>query len=71
MTDIHVRHDKLPAGFHRRTKAGKCPVPEDSRVELMIRTAEGIGSSGVTKAAFHDWSIAPSKVGGIVGYRLV
>lgn len=68
--DIHARHEHLPEGFTRRT-TGKCPYPPEARVELMIKTKEGIGSSGITKAGLHDWSVPSSKIGGIVGHRLV
>jgi hypothetical protein len=67
--DIYARHEKLPAGFIRRRATMKSsPYPD---MELMIKTKEGLGSSGETQARLHDWKIPSDKMGGIVGYRLV
>lgn len=68
--DIYARHSKLPDHFtRRRTKS--CPFDANSLCELMVHTSQGLGSSGVTRALYHDWSIPPDKVGGIVGFRLL
>jgi hypothetical protein len=65
-------HADLPVGFsRRRNKNDSSPYPDTARVELMIRTDEGINSSGMTQPRLHDWSIPPQQVGGIVGYRLI
>lgn len=68
---LYARHEKLPEGFTRRRAGKKCPLPDDVRVELMIHTSEGLGSSGPTRPTLHDWSIPADKLGGIVGFRLL
>jgi hypothetical protein len=68
---LRIQHEHLPAGFSKRRKAGPSPYPDNALCELMVRTKEGLGSTGVTRPRFHDWDIAPDKVGGIVGTRLI
>lgn len=64
---------KFPKGFTKHPGDG-CPVNPDTFIEAIIRTAEGFGSSGVTRARLHDWTAEahePQKgLGEVVGYRL-
>lgn len=48
-----------------------CPVDPDDYVDLIIRTAEGLGHSGIMRAKLHDWEQdEPDGLGHVVGYRL-
>jgi hypothetical protein len=67
--DLHARHRHLPEGFVR-WRGGECPVAPEEHVELMIRTAQGFGSSGVVRASYHDWKPAKG-LGSIAGYRTI
>lgn len=80
--NVHLRHKRLPTsvhlpdgsvagGFKRYKKGQGCPVEPNDKVELMIRTAQGAGSSGVRRAIFCDWDQGePNGMGAIVGYRV-
>jgi hypothetical protein len=60
----------LPDGYKRHT--GKsCPVEIESFVDCIIRTAEGLGHSGVMRAKLHDWnpSSHPKGIGAVVAWR--
>lgn len=63
---------KLPPDFKSFT-GNKRPVDPDQRVELLIMTAEGVGSSGPQRARDHEWKRTPKKPkpGDVVGYRLM
>jgi hypothetical protein len=77
--NVHLRHKRLPAGFKRYKKGQGVPSDVDpgseyragSMVELMIRTAEGAGSSGIRQARFIDWDQGEGGMGEIVGFRIV
>jgi hypothetical protein len=66
---MHARHKSLPEGFKEHKPGEPCPLPPDARVELMIRTKAGLGSSGVTSAKMHDWKA--KGLGAVHGYRTV
>lgn len=62
---------KLPDGFTAHD--GKaCPVDPEQFVETIIRTDEGLGTGGVSRARLHDWSAKAHKdgIGAVVGYRV-
>lgn len=72
----HQRFDIIPAGFVRYRGKG-CPfnlLPDRSRtaqrVELVVRTAEGLGFSGPRRIGASEWDAAPEEIGAIVAYRL-
>ena len=64
---------KLPNGFKHHHGDG-CPVNPEQYVEAIIRTSEGFGSAGVTKAQYHDWTFEAHEpeggLGEVVGYRM-
>lgn len=60
----------LPKGYKRYDGKG-CPVDGDVRVDVIVRTNEGLGHSGVCRAKLHDWERPDGEVGNVVGYRLV
>lgn len=61
---------KLPKGFELHDGKG-CPVGEYESIEAIVRTAEGLGSTGVVAARYHDWDWANGspEIGDVVGYR--
>lgn len=71
--DLHVRHTKLPKGFTRRKKGQKWPFEPDDYIELMSKTAEGLGSSGLVKARLlaAAWDIPEGELGYVVGSRFL
>jgi hypothetical protein len=64
------RFEKIPAGFVRY-RGKNCPYPDDARVEFVIRTAEGYGIAGPSRADHHDWKLPSSELGSIAASRLV
>lgn len=61
----------LPKGY-KAHRGKKCPVEPSEHVDLIIRTTDGLGHSGVCRASFHDWDTShhPGGIGAIVGWRL-
>lgn len=61
----------LPKGF-KKHDGGNCPVDPNTIVEPLIRTAEGIGSGGITFARMHEWNrdAHEGHLGEVVAYRL-
>lgn len=61
----------MPKGFTRH-RGGKCPVEPGERVILVIRTAEGLGFSGPSRASDHEWKHDQHEdgLGAIIGWRL-
>jgi hypothetical protein len=67
----HLRFAKVPAGFIRFRGNGD-PIKNDKAlVELVIRTAEGLGFAGPRKVHPEEWTIPASEHGSIAAYRLV
>ena len=62
---------RLPKGF-KRHRGGDCPVDPEQYVEMLILTSQGLGSSGVMEARFHQWEHGKHEqgLGAVVGYRL-
>lgn len=83
--NIHIRHRRLPTsvqlkdgsvaeGFKRYKKGQGCPADVEPQmfVELMIRTAQGAGSSGIRRALWAGWDQGHKNgLGQILGYRIV
>jgi hypothetical protein len=65
---------QFPAKGFKHHDGGNCPVDPEQYVETIIRTAEGYGSGGVTKALVHFWNYEAhdeeAGLGEVVGYRL-
>lgn len=48
-----------------------CPVEPNQYVDLIIRTKEGLGHSGIMQARLHDWTQNQiDGIGHVVAYRL-
>lgn len=62
---------KMPEGFTEH-KGGAAPVSPDQFVETLIRTGNGFGSGGITRARYHLWEHKhhDKGIGAVVGYRL-
>lgn len=61
----------LPKGY--KAHSGKdMPVDPETLVDCIIRTADGLGHSGVTRARYHEWDPALHEkgIGAVVGYRV-
>lgn len=73
--DIHLRHKHLPDGFTRYKNGQGCPADVEPQmyVELMVRTAEGFGCSGLRRGWLVDWDMGHKKggLGSVAGYRIV
>jgi hypothetical protein len=62
----------LPDGFKAHDGKG-IPVSPETYIEGIVYTAEGLGSTGVMKAGYHDWDWSNGNdpdLGDIVGYRI-
>lgn len=61
----------LPEGFTAH-KGGDIPVDPSTYVIAAIRTSEGLGFNGPTRAGDHEWKHDRHEdgLGAIVGYRL-
>ncbi len=57
---------KMPDGFTAFSGTTR-PVGEHEFVEVLVRTVEGFGSSGIMRANLFDWN--SQGMGGVVGYR--
>lgn len=61
----------VPDGFTAHD-GDACPVDPEQRVELLIRTYEGVAISGIVKAKLHQWSWGEhaGDFGEILAYRI-
>jgi hypothetical protein len=61
----------VPDGFILHD-GGECPVFPDQYVEMLVRTGEGLGSSGIIKAKLQHWEDSEHEggYGAVVAYRL-
>lgn len=67
----HQRFDKVPPGFIR-FRGKKDPVGnERAIVEIVVRTAEGLGFAGPRRVHPEEWTVPASEHGSIAAYRLV